>query len=185
MSDFQGLMMKPEGSDDGTSKLRAPLSDPESQSWSKCIPRKYQQVQTRLGCVVSLWNTSVYLPAPSSDPGNQARLKCIPRQFQQPRTPLGYTLKITHGESTSQDNSGKLKHDWDMLFHYAIPVPTFWLHHQTLKITHGENTSQDNSGKLKHDWDMLFHYAIPVPTFWLHHQISTIIPYYFNVLGLR
>ncbi|GBP75799.1 Transferrin [Eumeta japonica] len=36
------------GSDDGTSKLPAPLSDPESQSWSKCIPREYQQVQTWL-----------------------------------------------------------------------------------------------------------------------------------------
>ncbi|GBP18874.1 hypothetical protein EVAR_20405_1 [Eumeta japonica] len=48
MSDFQGLMMEPEGSDDEASKLPALLSDPESQSWSKCFPREYQQVQTWL-----------------------------------------------------------------------------------------------------------------------------------------
>ncbi|GBP42059.1 hypothetical protein EVAR_29414_1 [Eumeta japonica] len=36
----------PPGSEVGASKLPAPLSDSESQSWSKCIPRKYQQVST-------------------------------------------------------------------------------------------------------------------------------------------
>ncbi|GBP26041.1 hypothetical protein EVAR_20055_1 [Eumeta japonica] len=38
MSEFQGLLMEQEGSDDGASKLLAPLSDPETQSWAKCIP---------------------------------------------------------------------------------------------------------------------------------------------------
>ncbi|GBP59681.1 hypothetical protein EVAR_39838_1 [Eumeta japonica] len=74
MSDFQGLMMEPEGSDDGASKLPAPLSDPESQSWSKCIPREYQQVQTWLDYVVLLWRASAYLPSPSSDPETHSRL---------------------------------------------------------------------------------------------------------------
>ncbi|GBP89668.1 hypothetical protein EVAR_67000_1 [Eumeta japonica] len=55
MSDFQGLMMEPEGSDDGASKLPAPLSDPESQSWSKMYPREYQQVQTWLELVLYRW----------------------------------------------------------------------------------------------------------------------------------
>ncbi|GBP85340.1 hypothetical protein EVAR_99426_1 [Eumeta japonica] len=63
--------MEPEGSDDGVSKLPAPLSDPESQSWLKCMTRQYQQAQTRQGGVVSLWSTSAYLPGSSSDPGNQ------------------------------------------------------------------------------------------------------------------
>ncbi|GBP32837.1 hypothetical protein EVAR_19689_1 [Eumeta japonica] len=44
------------------------------------------------------------------------------------------TLKIVHGQSTSQDNSDKFKHNWDMLFYYGIPVPSFWLHHQISPI---------------------------------------------------
>ncbi|GBP61425.1 hypothetical protein EVAR_50792_1 [Eumeta japonica] len=39
------------------------------------------------GYVVLLWSASTYLPAPSSNPENDS-----------------------HGESTSQDNSNKLKH---------------------------------------------------------------------------
>ncbi|GBP37252.1 hypothetical protein EVAR_35685_1 [Eumeta japonica] len=142
--------MEPEGSDDGASKLPAPLSDPESQSWSKCIPREYQQVQRRLGSVVSLWSTSVYLPVPSPDPGNQSRLKYIPRQFQQ--------------------NSNNLEHRLDTLFYYRVLVPTFQLHHQTLKIAHGQSTSQDDFYKTKDGYDTLFDYGVSVFTFWLHHQ---------------
>ncbi|GBP53775.1 hypothetical protein EVAR_84259_1 [Eumeta japonica] len=62
--------MEPEGSDNGVSKLPAPLSGPESQSWSNCIPQQYQQVKTRTGCIVSLWSSSVYPPAPPSDSKN-------------------------------------------------------------------------------------------------------------------
>ncbi|GBP56766.1 Mariner Mos1 transposase [Eumeta japonica] len=37
MNDFQGLMMQPEGSNNGAGSLEAPSSDPESQSWAKYI----------------------------------------------------------------------------------------------------------------------------------------------------
>ncbi|GBP12981.1 hypothetical protein EVAR_79317_1 [Eumeta japonica] len=50
-------------------------------------------------------------------------------------TVFGLTLKITHGERASQDDSNKLKNNWDMLFRYGVPVPTFWLHHQIRPIT--------------------------------------------------
>ncbi|GBP08051.1 hypothetical protein EVAR_100298_1 [Eumeta japonica] len=144
MSDFQGLMMEPEGSDDGASKLPAPLSDPESQSWSKCIPREYQQVQTRLGCVVSLWSTSVF-------------------RFHH-QTLETITVKV-HSKTIPTTHAHRL----DMLFYYRVLVLTFQ-HHQTLKIVHGQSTSQDDFYKTKHGQDTLFHYGVPVFTFWLHHQ---------------
>ncbi|GBP17140.1 hypothetical protein EVAR_17266_1 [Eumeta japonica] len=45
---FQGLMMEPEGSDNGDGNLEAPSSDPESQLWSKYISRQFQQTQIRI-----------------------------------------------------------------------------------------------------------------------------------------
>ncbi|GBP94674.1 hypothetical protein EVAR_69788_1 [Eumeta japonica] len=119
--------MEPDESDNGASKLPAPFSDPESQYRSKSILRQYQQAQTWLNCVVSLWSTNVYLPGLSSDSGNQ------------------------YGQRAFQDNSNNREYRSHTLFYYRVLVPTFQLHHQTLKVTHGESTSQDNSNKLKHD----------------------------------
>ncbi|GBP84306.1 hypothetical protein EVAR_103594_1 [Eumeta japonica] len=54
MNNFQGLMMQPEGSDNGAGSLETPSSDPESQSWSKYISGPFQQAQIRLGYIVPL-----------------------------------------------------------------------------------------------------------------------------------
>ncbi|GBP94966.1 hypothetical protein EVAR_27677_1 [Eumeta japonica] len=54
VNDFQGLMLQPEGFNNGTGSLEAPSTDPESQSWSKYISGQFQQAQIWLGYIVPL-----------------------------------------------------------------------------------------------------------------------------------
>ncbi|GBP20696.1 hypothetical protein EVAR_16570_1 [Eumeta japonica] len=68
MSDFQGLMMETEGSDNGAGSLEAPSSDPESQSWSKSI--QGHSNKPKYGWDI-LFRYDMLIPVPTVGPHHQ------------------------------------------------------------------------------------------------------------------